>query len=136
MYPHWINFILFLVSVPKIVDVSKDRTGRRALCCGKPLKLHCKAQGTPEPAYSWHFEGKPLNNTSDVVLKGGTLTVRNRALISALVRNPYVTHTSYGGRYRCVASNAWGSVLSQPIQVEVAGESVVVCINEQSLTNL
>jgi hypothetical protein len=126
MYPHWINSILFLVSVPKIVDVSKDRTGRRALCCGKPLKLHCKAQGTPEPAYSWHFEGKPLNITPDVVLKGGTLTVRN----------PYVTHTSYGGRYRCVASNAWGSVLSQPIQVEVAGESLVVCINEQSLTNL
>ena len=109
-------FYCLLVSIPKIVDVSKDRTGRRTLCCGKRLKLYCKARGTPEPTYSWHFEGKRLNKAPGVILKGGILTVRN----------PYALRTNFNGEYRCVASNAWGSVLSSPVQVKVLGESLIL----------
>ena len=108
-------FYWLLVSIPKIVDVSEDRTGRRALCCGKPLKLYCQAKGTPEPTYSWYFKSKRLNSAPGVVLKGGILTVRN----------PYVLHTNFNGEYRCVTSNAWGSVLSSPVQVKVLGESLI-----------
>ena len=98
-----------LVSVPKIVNVSKDLTGANG---NKPFKLHCKATGIPQPSYSWLLDGRPVHPTSAVQMNGETLTISK----------PHPLR--HEGEYRCVASNVWGSVLSRPIQVQLSRKNL------------
>ena len=70
-----------------------------------PLKLFCKAEGKPVPKYSWKLNGKALVTSSSVIAKDGHLTIAKPS----------------EGEYRCLATNAWGTVMSRPIQVEFAG---------------
>ena len=115
-YPSFsFSFIISLVSEPKIVDVSEDLIGSNAVCCGKPIKLYCKAKGKPKPTYSWHFKKRPFDRIEGVVLKDGALTIPKRL---------YIQHHMQG-KYRCLASNAWGSVLSRPIQVQILGKRLL-----------
>jgi hypothetical protein len=107
--------------------VSKDLTGSNAVCCGKPLRLQCKAKGRPQPTYSWYLNGRELRYVtavSDFVAKGGILTI------------PVPLYKKHQGEYRCLASNAWGAVLSRPVQVKIIGKRLVLVKTRAADLNL
>ncbi|XP_067665453.1 neural cell adhesion molecule L1-like [Haliotis asinina] len=72
---------------------------------GSNFTLSCNATGTPQPKYTWHKDG--TNFTSDYISVNpitGSLLVK-----SATIREE--------GRYRCLATNTWGTAVSQEVEM-------------------
>uniref|UniRef100_A0A673LUY0 Contactin-4-like n=1 Tax=Sinocyclocheilus rhinocerous TaxID=307959 RepID=A0A673LUY0_9TELE len=63
--------------------------------------INCKAKGSPAPHYKWKFNRKDLDIDMDYSLVEGNL----------LINNPQAT--KHGGVYQCIATNAFGTILSR-----------------------
>uniref|UniRef100_A0A673LLT1 Contactin-4-like n=1 Tax=Sinocyclocheilus rhinocerous TaxID=307959 RepID=A0A673LLT1_9TELE len=70
--------------------------------------INCKAKGSPAPHYKWKFNRKDLDIDMDYSLVEGNL----------LINNPQAT--KHGGVYQCIATNAFGTILSREAKVEFA----------------
>lgn len=72
--------------------------------------INCKAKGSPEPHYRWKFSGKDLDIDMDF----------NYSLVEGnlLINNPQAT--KHSGVYQCIATNAFGTILSREAKVEFA----------------
>uniref|UniRef100_A0A672NTY7 Contactin-4-like n=1 Tax=Sinocyclocheilus grahami TaxID=75366 RepID=A0A672NTY7_SINGR len=68
--------------------------------------INCKAKGSPAPHYKWKFNRKDLDIDMDYSLVEGNL----------LINNPQAT--KHGGVYQCIATNAFGTILSREAKVE------------------
>uniref|UniRef100_A0AAR2K3A3 Contactin 4 n=1 Tax=Pygocentrus nattereri TaxID=42514 RepID=A0AAR2K3A3_PYGNA len=72
--------------------------------------INCKAKGKPMPHYRWKFNGKDLSVDTDL-----NYTVVEGNLV---INNPEAT--KHGGSYQCIATNAFGTILSREAKVEFA----------------
>ncbi|KAA0712789.1 Contactin-4 Brain-derived immunoglobulin superfamily protein 2 [Triplophysa tibetana] len=72
--------------------------------------INCKAKGSPPPHYRWKFNRKDLDIDMEISYK----MVEGNLLIN----NPQAT--KHGGVYQCIASNAFGTILSREAKVEFA----------------
>ncbi|KAI7807273.1 putative contactin-4-like [Triplophysa rosa] len=72
--------------------------------------INCKAKGSPPPHYRWKFNRKDLDIDMDISYR---LVEGN-----VLINNPQAT--KHGGVYQCIASNAFGTILSREAKVEFA----------------
>uniref|UniRef100_A0A8C1WY69 Contactin 4 n=1 Tax=Cyprinus carpio TaxID=7962 RepID=A0A8C1WY69_CYPCA len=70
--------------------------------------INCKAKGSPAPHYKWKFNRKDLDVDMDYSLVEGNL----------LINNPQAT--KHSGVYQCIATNAFGTILSREAKVEFA----------------
>ncbi|MCJ8729308.1 hypothetical protein PDJAM_G00104640 [Pangasius djambal] len=72
--------------------------------------INCKAKGNPPPHYRWKFNGRDLDVYTDV----------NYSLVEGnlLINNPQAMKD--GGSYQCIATNAFGTILSRKAKVEFA----------------
>uniref|UniRef100_A0A671SGX0 Contactin-4-like n=1 Tax=Sinocyclocheilus anshuiensis TaxID=1608454 RepID=A0A671SGX0_9TELE len=70
--------------------------------------INCKAKGSPAPHYKWKFNRTDLDIDMDYSLVEGNL----------LINNPQAT--KHGGVYQCIATNAFGTILSREAKVEFA----------------
>ncbi|KAK3575085.1 hypothetical protein QTP86_019738, partial [Hemibagrus guttatus] len=72
--------------------------------------INCKAKGNPPPYYRWKFNEKDLS----------TYTNLNYSLLEGnlLINNPQAMKD--GGSYQCIATNAYGTILSRKAKVEFA----------------
>uniref|UniRef100_A0A672NDB8 Contactin-4-like n=1 Tax=Sinocyclocheilus grahami TaxID=75366 RepID=A0A672NDB8_SINGR len=72
--------------------------------------INCKAKGSPAPHYKWKFNGKDLDIGMDF----------NYSLVEGnlLINDPQAT--KHGGVYQCIATNAFGTILSREAKVEFA----------------
>ncbi|XP_077054169.1 contactin-4 isoform X2 [Siphateles boraxobius] len=72
--------------------------------------INCKAKGSPEPHYKWKFNGKDLDIDMDF----------NYSLVEGnlLISKPQAT--KHPGVYQCIATNAFGTILSREAKVEFA----------------
>ncbi|KAB5583932.1 hypothetical protein PHYPO_G00101510 [Pangasianodon hypophthalmus] len=72
--------------------------------------INCKAKGNPPPHYRWKFNGRDLNVYSDL----------NYSLVEGnlLINNPQAMKD--GGSYQCIATNAFGTILSRKAKVDFA----------------
>ncbi|KAM3620814.1 uncharacterized protein V6R79_002436 [Siganus canaliculatus] len=76
----------------------------------KQVFLNCKAKGNPPPHYRWKVDGGEVNTVSDP----------NYSLVEGnlLITNPNVI--SHGGVYQCIATNAFGTIVSREAKVQFA----------------
>uniref|UniRef100_A0A672NS98 Contactin-4-like n=1 Tax=Sinocyclocheilus grahami TaxID=75366 RepID=A0A672NS98_SINGR len=74
--------------------------------------INCKAKGSPAPHYKWKFNRKDLDIDMDYSLVEGNL----------LINNPQAT--KHGGVYQCIATNAFGTILSREAKVEFRFEKL------------
>ncbi|XP_053491809.1 contactin-4 isoform X2 [Ictalurus furcatus] len=72
--------------------------------------INCKAKGNPLPHYRWKFNGKDFDTYTDL----------NYSLVEGnlLINNPQAMKD--GGSYQCIATNAFGTILSRKAKVEFA----------------
>ncbi|XP_030634255.1 contactin-4 [Chanos chanos] len=72
--------------------------------------INCKAKGNPTPHYRWKFNGGDLDIDRDY----------NYSLVEGnlLINNPDATQ--HGGIYQCIATNAFGTILSREAKVQFA----------------
>uniref|UniRef100_A0A671NXL5 Contactin-4-like n=1 Tax=Sinocyclocheilus anshuiensis TaxID=1608454 RepID=A0A671NXL5_9TELE len=72
--------------------------------------INCKAKGSPAPHYKWKFNRKDLDIGMDF----------NYSLVEGnlLINDPQAT--KHGGVYQCIATNAFGTILSREAKVEFA----------------
>ena len=81
---------------------------------GKAFVLQCSANSTIPVAWVWLKEGISVSS------QYATISLGN------LIFNPFVYNKNYRedvGSYQCVASNRYGSVMSQAALVQVAGKT-------------
>uniref|UniRef100_A0A672NVV1 Contactin-4-like n=1 Tax=Sinocyclocheilus grahami TaxID=75366 RepID=A0A672NVV1_SINGR len=83
--------------------------------------INCKAKGSPAPHYKWKFNRKDLDIDMDYSLVEGNL----------LINNPQAT--KHGGVYQCIATNAFGTILSREAKVEFACNCECVSYETKSL---
>ncbi|XP_047437898.1 contactin-4 [Mugil cephalus] len=76
----------------------------------KQVFINCKAKGNPAPHYRWKVDGKEINTDSDL----------NYSLVEGnlLITNPHFIN--HGGVYQCIATNAFGTVVSREAKVQFA----------------
>ncbi|XP_041743354.1 contactin-4-like isoform X2 [Coregonus clupeaformis] len=70
--------------------------------------INCKAKGNPAPYYKWKVDGRDIDMDSNYNLVEGNL----------LINNPHATH--HGGVYQCIATNAFGTIVSREAKVQFA----------------
>uniref|UniRef100_A0A8B9ZJC5 Neural cell adhesion molecule L1-like protein n=1 Tax=Anas platyrhynchos TaxID=8839 RepID=A0A8B9ZJC5_ANAPL len=74
--------------------------------------IKCEARGNPQPTFNWTKDGKPFNLLSDPRIitfnNSGTFVIQNHGIIS-----------NFQGKYRCYASNALGTAMSEEIELIV-----------------
>lgn len=93
-----------------IVEAPLDR----AVTAGQTLTLDATASGTPAPGYRWQANGVELAGTT------GNLTITN-------------FQPANSGLYSAIATNAQGSVMSEPVIVGVSSVEKVIGAGEQLL---
>ncbi|XP_041837602.1 contactin-4 [Melanotaenia boesemani] len=76
----------------------------------KLVFINCKAKGNPPPHYRWKVDGRDINTDSDL----------NYSLVEGnlLINNPHFIN--HGGVYQCIATNAFGTVVSREAKVQFA----------------
>nr|XP_021529801.1 hemicentin-2 [Aotus nancymaae] len=82
---------------------------------GRPMALECVARGHPPPTLSWHHEGLPVAESSELRLETGGSVLRLDSLGEASA-----------GLYSCVASSPAGeAVLQYSVEVQVPPQLLV-----------
>ncbi|XP_017282455.1 contactin-4 [Kryptolebias marmoratus] len=76
----------------------------------KLVFINCKAKGNPPPHYRWKVDGRDIDTDSDP----------NYSLVEGnlLINNPHFIN--HGGVYQCIATNAFGTVVSRKAKVRFA----------------
>ncbi|XP_041748487.1 contactin-4 [Coregonus clupeaformis] len=70
--------------------------------------INCKAKGNPDPHYKWKVDGRDIHMDLNYNLVEGNL----------LINTPHATH--HGGVYQCIATNAFGTIVSREAKVQFA----------------
>uniref|UniRef100_A0A6Q2WS04 Contactin-3 n=1 Tax=Esox lucius TaxID=8010 RepID=A0A6Q2WS04_ESOLU len=70
--------------------------------------INCKAKGNPAPHYKWKVNGRDIDMDLTYNLIEGNL----------LINNPHASH--HGGAYQCIATNAFGTIVSRVAKVQFA----------------
>lgn len=76
---------------------------------GKDITIKCVVEALPEPSFNWFKDGEGLIENSEIVIKGGELTLKN------------LKREEDDGKYKCKATNELGMVESSE------GKLVVEC---------
>ncbi|XP_015243548.1 PREDICTED: contactin-4-like isoform X2 [Cyprinodon variegatus] len=76
----------------------------------KLVFINCKAKGNPPPQYRWKVDGRDVDTDSDpsYSLVEGNLVIHNPHFIN------------HGGVYQCIATNAFGTIVSREAKVQFA----------------
>ncbi|XP_036008044.1 contactin-4 isoform X1 [Fundulus heteroclitus] len=76
----------------------------------KLVFINCKAKGNPPPYYRWKVDGRDIDTDSDPsysIVEG-----------NLLINNPHFIN--HGGVYQCIATNAFGTIVSREAKVQFA----------------
>ena len=84
---------------------------------GKSVTLSCNASGNPEPTFSWTKDGITVNTNANPRI---TLSSQNKELTISNV------DTTDSGQYRCIATNARGTVNSSVATLDVQCKCSVI----------
>ncbi|XP_012946586.1 roundabout homolog 2 [Aplysia californica] len=108
---------------PRIIESPSDQyVGKN-----EPAKLLCKAEGDPSPDITWYRNGQKVTTDKDdsnshrLLLSGGSELFFLRIIHTKNLK-PDV------GTYYCNATNIHGSAISRNASLEIAGESLFVCL--------
>ncbi|MEQ2280976.1 hypothetical protein AMECASPLE_025676 [Ameca splendens] len=84
----------------------------------KLVFINCRAKGNPPPHYRWKVDGRDIDTDSDpsYSLAEGNL----------LINNPHFIN--HGGVYQCIATNAFGTIVSREAKVQFACEYLLWAI--------
>uniref|UniRef100_A0A8C6M8L9 Contactin 4 n=1 Tax=Nothobranchius furzeri TaxID=105023 RepID=A0A8C6M8L9_NOTFU len=76
----------------------------------KLVFINCGAKGNPPPHYRWNVDGRDIDTDSDL----------NYSLVEGnlLISNPHFIN--HGGVYQCIATNAFGTIVSRKARVRFA----------------
>ncbi|XP_043978218.1 contactin-4 [Gambusia affinis] len=76
----------------------------------KLVFINCKAKGNPPPHYRWKVDGRDIDSGSD----------QSYSLVEGnlLINNPHFIN--HGGVYQCIATNAFGTIVSREAKVQFA----------------
>lgn len=92
---------------PSITKISKDGWHMK----NSRLTLHCEADGSPPPVYTWSWKGRNVtNSTAGMIVLGS-----GRSLVVKRVTG------RFSGRFTCFVSNRVGT-RSGVVKIEVMGE--------------
>uniref|UniRef100_A0A8C5H1Y1 Contactin-5 n=1 Tax=Gouania willdenowi TaxID=441366 RepID=A0A8C5H1Y1_GOUWI len=73
---------------------------------GEKLQWECKAMGRPRPTYRWLRNGLPLTSQGRLELHNGEMTIHKVQPMDS-------------GMYQCVAENKYGSIYSNPLNLNL-----------------
>ncbi|XP_050760946.1 neural cell adhesion molecule L1-like protein [Gymnogyps californianus] len=100
------------LSVAQLPTITEQSHTQVAYPFDEDFTIKCEARGNPQPIFNWTKDGKPFDLLSDPRIvasnNSGTFVIQNRGII-----------TSFQGKYRCFASNALGTAMSEEIELIV-----------------
>ncbi|NXI62452.1 NCHL1 protein, partial [Anseranas semipalmata] len=100
------------LSVAQLPTITEQSNTQVAYPFDEDFKIKCEARGNPQPTFNWTKDGKPFNLLSDPRIitfnNSGTFVIQNHGII-----------TNFQGKYRCYASNALGTAMSEEIELIV-----------------
>nr|XP_025966279.1 neural cell adhesion molecule L1-like protein isoform X4 [Dromaius novaehollandiae] len=100
------------LSVAQLPTITNQSDTQVAYPFDEDFTIKCEAKGNPQPTFNWTKDGKPFNLLSDPRIltfnNSGTFVIQNRGII-----------TNFQGKYRCYASNALGTAMSEEIELIV-----------------
>ncbi|NWY04506.1 NCHL1 protein, partial [Nothoprocta ornata] len=99
-------------SVAQLPTITEQSSMQVAYPFDEDFTIKCEAKGNPQPTFNWTKDGKPFNLLSDRRIltfnNSGTFVIQNHGII-----------TSFQGKYRCFASNALGTAMSEEMELIV-----------------
>nr|XP_047928730.1 neural cell adhesion molecule L1-like protein isoform X4 [Anser cygnoides] len=100
------------LSVAQLPTITEQSHTQVAYPFDEDFTIKCEARGNPQPTFNWTKDGKPFNLLSDPRIitfnNSGTFVIQNHGII-----------TNFQGKYRCYASNALGTAMSEEIELIV-----------------
>ncbi|NWX83387.1 NCHL1 protein, partial [Nothoprocta pentlandii] len=100
------------LSVAQLPTITEQSSMQVAYPFDEDFTIKCEAKGNPQPTFNWTKDGKPFNLLSDRRIltfnNSGTFVIQNHGII-----------TSFQGKYRCFASNALGTAMSEEMELIV-----------------
>ncbi|XP_068550430.1 neural cell adhesion molecule L1-like protein isoform X2 [Anas acuta] len=100
------------LSVAQLPTITEQSHTQVAYPFDEDFTIKCEARGNPQPTFNWTKDGKPFNLLSDPRIitfnNSGTFVIQNHGIIS-----------NFQGKYRCYASNALGTAMSEEIELIV-----------------
>uniref|UniRef100_V9K9R6 Neural cell adhesion molecule L1 n=1 Tax=Callorhinchus milii TaxID=7868 RepID=V9K9R6_CALMI len=103
--------------MPQLPRITKQSPQTYVLFPNDDVKLECEATGHPTPQFRWTRDGRfydPWQDPRAVVSNGTGTVVTSNNNTGLLVRD-------YRGRYRCYASNQFGTAISSEINLIAEG---------------
>ncbi|XP_006018755.1 neural cell adhesion molecule L1-like protein isoform X3 [Alligator sinensis] len=104
-----IQIPLSVAQLPTITEQSKTQV---AYPFDDDFAIKCEATGNPQPTFNWTKDGKPFDLLSDPRIipfnNSGTFMIQNHGIMA-----------DFQGKYRCYASNALGTAMSEEIELIV-----------------
>ncbi|XP_068816482.1 neural cell adhesion molecule L1-like protein isoform X2 [Struthio camelus] len=100
------------LSVAQLPTITEQSDTQIAYPFDEDFTITCEAKGNPQPTFNWTKDGKPFDLSSDPRIltfnNSGTFVIQNHGII-----------THFQGKYRCYASNALGTAMSEEIELIV-----------------
>uniref|UniRef100_A0A8C7E9A3 Neural cell adhesion molecule L1-like protein n=1 Tax=Nothoprocta perdicaria TaxID=30464 RepID=A0A8C7E9A3_NOTPE len=100
------------LSVAQLPTITEQSSMQVAYPFDEDFTIKCEAKGNPQPTFNWTKDGKPFNLLSDRRIltfnNSGTFVIQNHGII-----------TNFQGKYRCFASNALGTAMSEEMELIV-----------------
>uniref|UniRef100_A0A8B9PUU8 Neural cell adhesion molecule L1-like protein n=1 Tax=Apteryx owenii TaxID=8824 RepID=A0A8B9PUU8_APTOW len=100
------------LSVAQLPTITEQSNAQIAYPFDEDFTIKCEAKGNPQPIFNWTKDGKPFDLLSDPRIltfnNSGTFVIQNHGII-----------TNFQGKYRCYASNALGTAMSEEIELIV-----------------
>ncbi|NWI09587.1 NCHL1 protein, partial [Crypturellus soui] len=100
------------LSVEQLPTITEQSSTQVAYPFDEDFTIKCEAKGNPQPTFNWTKDGKPFNLLSDRRIltfnNSGTFVIQNHGIIA-----------NFQGKYRCFASNALGTAMSEEIELIV-----------------
>ena len=111
-----INLLCFFTAtLPNITSLSPDQTINE----GDTLSIMCQYNALPRPKQTWMYENRPLEESSNIVIKSNGTFSELRVLKFTMAMS---------GRYQCLVENRVG-LNTKNVNIEIEGKYIVICFS-------